>query len=113
LNTLQNHFPERLGLVIIFDAPFVFKGFWNCVYPFVDATTKKKFLFLDRGDKKTPETLKQYFDISKLERNYGGELDFEYNFKEYLTRELEAEEKRKAKLAAITTTQSSTALPAH
>lgn len=110
LNTLQNHFPERLGLVIIFDAPFMFKGFWNCVYPFVDANTKKKFLFLDRGDKKTPEVLKQHFDLSKLERNYGGELDYEYNFKEYLTRELEAEAKRKSKLSAISP---STALPAH
>lgn len=42
----QNHYPERLGVLILVDAPFVFRAFWKVISPFVDAKTLKKVVFV-------------------------------------------------------------------
>eukprot|EP01098_Paradermamoeba_levis_P011061 TRINITY_DN4698_c0_g1_i1.p1 TRINITY_DN4698_c0_g1~~TRINITY_DN4698_c0_g1_i1.p1 ORF type:complete len:348 (+),score=83.74 TRINITY_DN4698_c0_g1_i1:92-1045(+) len=99
LSILQNHFPERLGCVMVFDAPFVFKTFWNVVSPFVDPNTKKKFFFVNRSNKKEMrQLLSEYFDLKGFEKHFGGESDYVFTKEKYLQEELKAEAIRFEKL---------------
>jgi hypothetical protein len=54
---LQNHYPERLGVLILVDAPFLFRAFWKVISPFVDAKTLKKVVFVSGNDKEKRKVL--------------------------------------------------------
>lgn len=69
IQTIQRHFPERLGKMICVNPPKLFWGLWKLFSPFVDPPTKEKAEFLyteakpsiyDRFPKIFPETLCQY-----------------------------------------------------
>lgn len=45
MNILQSHYPERLGLAIVTQAPTVFKMLWTAIGPFLDPVTKEKVRF--------------------------------------------------------------------
>ncbi|KAM0881929.1 hypothetical protein ACQ4PT_032575 [Festuca glaucescens] len=45
---MQNYYPERLGRVLLIHVPYVFMAAWKMVYPFIDDTTKKKFVRVRR-----------------------------------------------------------------
>ncbi|KAL3142685.1 hypothetical protein ABBQ38_002988 [Trebouxia sp. C0009 RCD-2024] len=40
------HYPERLGLFIVVDAPWIFNTLWRAISPLVDPFTKQKIKFL-------------------------------------------------------------------
>lgn len=78
IQTIQTHFPERLGKMICVNPPTLFWVLWNLFAPFVDPPTKEKVEFLYTEDKPSvydsfphlfPEHLFQYlydaFDRSK------------------------------------------------
>ncbi|KAJ2828609.1 hypothetical protein FBU31_002882 [Coemansia sp. 'formosensis'] len=47
LDTLANHYPERLGHAIIFNPPKFFVAFYSLLSPFVDPATKAKVAFVN------------------------------------------------------------------
>ncbi|CAN8306493.1 unnamed protein product [Cochlearia groenlandica] len=72
LNILQDCYPERLGKLLIVNAPYVFMTAWKIIYPFIDTNTKQKIVFVEK--KKLTTTLLQDIDESQLPVIYGGKL---------------------------------------
>eukprot|EP00798_Chlamydomonas_sp_ICE-L_P018799 gene18799-25344_t len=48
-STLQDHYVERLGVMYICHAPFIFWGMWKLVSPFIDPVTKQKIRFVEKA----------------------------------------------------------------
>uniref|UniRef100_A0A6V2HBP8 CRAL-TRIO domain-containing protein n=1 Tax=Ditylum brightwellii TaxID=49249 RepID=A0A6V2HBP8_9STRA len=82
---LRDHYPERLEKVFMIDAPFLFRAFYNLVYPFIDNDTKQKIVFVT-GDKEKEEKLGNMIskDQSMLFMQPGGEMDTDLDMKAYL-----------------------------
>ncbi|KAL1537464.1 phosphatidylinositol transfer protein 3-like [Salvia divinorum] len=72
LSILQDYYPERLGKLLIINAPYIFITAWKIVYPFIDENTKKKIVFVE--DKKLRATLLEDIDENQLPECVGGPL---------------------------------------
>lgn len=75
LYILQNHYVERLGIALCINVPWIFKAFWNAIYPFIDPVTKGKCKF--------DEAIKDEVPGPQLAADFGGELDFPYDHDKY------------------------------
>ncbi|EPQ31650.1 uncharacterized protein PFL1_00983 [Pseudozyma flocculosa PF-1] len=75
LYILQNHYVERLGIALCINVPWLFKAFWNAIYPFIDPVTKSKCKF--------DEAIKEEVPASQLAADFGGEVDFQYDHAKY------------------------------
>eukprot|EP00824_Muranothrix_gubernata_P013567 TRINITY_DN2822_c0_g1_i1.p1 TRINITY_DN2822_c0_g1~~TRINITY_DN2822_c0_g1_i1.p1 ORF type:complete len:295 (-),score=51.48 TRINITY_DN2822_c0_g1_i1:50-934(-) len=93
-STLQNHYPEQLGLLLIVHAPWVFRTFWNTIKTFVDPVTVRKVVFAKAT---TPEELREelspYVEPGQLESCFGGDDPYEFDPDRYME-ELRREEER-------------------
>ncbi|KAG8045800.1 hypothetical protein GUJ93_ZPchr0008g12828 [Zizania palustris] len=81
VNVLQECYPERLGLAILYNPPRIFESFWKIVKPFLDHETYKKVKFVYSGDKESQKIMADVFDMDKLDSAFGGKnpSGFEYN----------------------------------
>eukprot|EP00824_Muranothrix_gubernata_P009681 TRINITY_DN2238_c0_g1_i1.p1 TRINITY_DN2238_c0_g1~~TRINITY_DN2238_c0_g1_i1.p1 ORF type:complete len:453 (+),score=76.13 TRINITY_DN2238_c0_g1_i1:37-1359(+) len=92
IDILSTHFPERLGIAILLDAPRIFEAFWKLVRPFMSAVTGNKVVFLS-GDTGEGSMKRKFFSqllyLEDLEENLGGDkkgagyVHSEYWAKEY------------------------------
>ncbi|CAN4118347.1 unnamed protein product [Withania somnifera] len=62
---LQDHYPERLGLAILYNPP-------KMVKPFLEKRTYKKVRFVYPDDVHTQKVMEDLFDMDKLESSFGG-----------------------------------------
>jgi len=78
LHILQDHYPERLGLALIINIPFLVNAFFKVVMPFVDPVTRQKVKF-------NPDILKDGFFTPDMVMKdwWGGEPEFEYVHEKY------------------------------
>lgn len=77
LHILQDHYPERLGLALIINVPFLINAFFKIVMPFVDPITRQKVKF-------NPEIFKDgFFTKDMVMKEWGGESDFQYEHDKY------------------------------
>jgi hypothetical protein len=78
LHILQDHYPERLGLALVINVPFLVNAFFKVVMPFVDPITRQKVKF-------NPEILKDGFFTPDMAMKdwWGGEPEFEYVHEKY------------------------------
>ncbi|KAK3159941.1 hypothetical protein QOZ80_1BG0053020 [Eleusine coracana subsp. coracana] len=81
VNVLQDCYPERLGLAILYNPPRIFESFWRVVKPFLDQETRKKVKFVYSNDKESQKIMAEVFDMDQLDSAFGGNnpAGFEYN----------------------------------
>nr|GMD00875.1 phosphatidylinositol transfer protein 3-like [Ipomoea batatas] len=80
---LQNHYPERLALVVLYNPPGVFEAFWKIVKYFVDPKTFQKIKFVYPNNQDSMEVMKTFFDSENLPREFGGKTTLIYDHEEF------------------------------
>ncbi|KAF8656203.1 hypothetical protein AX16_002639 [Volvariella volvacea WC 439] len=78
LNILQDHYPERLGLALILNVPFVLNAFYKLISPFIDPITRQKMRF-------NPNVVKDgvFSPDQVMSLWWGGNQNFEYDHAKY------------------------------
>ncbi|MCJ1268249.1 hypothetical protein MMC22_008136 [Lobaria immixta] len=92
LHILQTHYPERLGKALIINLPWVLRGFFKIINPFIDPDTREKI--------KYDQDLNEFVPSEQLLKNYGGEVDFVYDHQAYWPAMLELAANRRREYTA-------------
>ncbi|KAL3504710.1 hypothetical protein ACH5RR_034551 [Cinchona calisaya] len=92
-HVLQEHYPERLGLAVLYDAPKFFEPFWKVVKPFLEPKTANKVKFVYSDDSSTKKILEELFDIDQLEPAFGGKHGEDFDIGKYAERMKEDDKK--------------------
>lgn len=78
LHILQSHYPERLGLSLIINVPFLVNAFFKLIMPFVDPVTRNKVKFnpnvFEDGLMAKDQVMKEWWD---------GDREFEWDHSKY------------------------------
>lgn len=82
-NILQNHYPERLALAVLYNPPRVFEAFWKIVKYFLDPKTFEKVKFIYPKNDESARILQQNFDLDKLQKAFGGNSNSQYDHEEF------------------------------
>ncbi|KAK6257401.1 hypothetical protein QUC31_000860 [Theobroma cacao] len=85
-HVLQDHYPERLGVAILYNPPKFFEPFWTVVKPFLEAKTQNKVKFAYSDDLNTKKIVEDLFDMEKLESAFGGNDDSGFDVNKYAER---------------------------
>ncbi|CAL5193217.1 unnamed protein product [Lathyrus oleraceus] len=80
---LQNHYPERLGLAVLYNPPKLFESFWTMVKPFLEPKTYKKVIFAYPDHPKSRVMMEELFDMETLEACFGGNNKVGMNYEAY------------------------------
>ncbi|CAI9110766.1 OLC1v1010844C1 [Oldenlandia corymbosa var. corymbosa] len=103
INVLQNHYPERLAIVILYSPPRIFEAFYKVVKYFVDAKTSEKIHFVYPNNKDSMELMKTFFDSDNLPSEFGGKTTLNYDHEEF-SRIMIQEDVKTAKYWGLDTT---------
>ncbi|KAJ7707632.1 CRAL/TRIO domain-containing protein [Mycena rosella] len=78
LSILQDHYPERLGLALILNVPFLLNAFFKLITPFVDPVTRNKMKF-------NPQVIqdKIFSEEQVMKEWWGGACNFAYEHDKY------------------------------
>eukprot|EP01110_Echinostelium_bisporum_P013814 TRINITY_DN996_c0_g1_i1.p1 TRINITY_DN996_c0_g1~~TRINITY_DN996_c0_g1_i1.p1 ORF type:complete len:266 (+),score=60.68 TRINITY_DN996_c0_g1_i1:119-916(+) len=74
----QNYYPERLGKLVVVNAPRAFPMAWSFISPFLDEKTKKK-IEIHSSTKSSSAALAELIDKEFIPKEFGGECDCEAN----------------------------------
>ncbi|XP_062221983.1 uncharacterized protein LOC133921213 [Phragmites australis] len=82
-DVLQGHYPERLGVAILYNAPKFFESFWKIASPLLEKKTfnKVKFVYSDKPD--TTKIIEDLFNMDELESAFGGKNPATFNINDY------------------------------
>ncbi|KAG5636163.1 hypothetical protein H0H81_008944, partial [Sphagnurus paluster] len=78
LNILQDHYPERLGMALILNVPFLLNAFYRLINPFIDPVSREKMKF-------NPQLIKDglFNGDMVMSEWWGGDCNFEYVHEKY------------------------------
>ncbi|KAM0952899.1 putative CRAL-TRIO lipid binding domain, CRAL/TRIO domain, CRAL/TRIO domain superfamily [Dioscorea sansibarensis] len=84
-HVLQEHYPERLGVAILYNPPKFFEPFWTVAKPFLEPKTcnKVKFVYTDNNASKM--IMEGLFNMDELESSFGGNNQTVFNIDNYAT----------------------------
>lgn len=94
-HVLQNHYPERLGVAIMYNPPRIFEQFFAVVKPFLEPKTRKKVKFVYKDDPSTKKIMEELFDMDQLESAFGGNNTEGFDIEKYALKMKEDDEKRR------------------
>ncbi|KAI8920416.1 CRAL-TRIO domain-containing protein [Entophlyctis helioformis] len=97
LQVIGDHYPERMGTSFIVNPTWYLSMFFGLIGPFLDPVTRSKLYIVDpktQGDLSKggsmPTTgmggwtdIRQHIPAKYLWKEFGGDLDYEWNFDEY------------------------------
>ncbi|KAK7067350.1 hypothetical protein SK128_010314, partial [Halocaridina rubra] len=63
-NTMQDHYPEGLGVCLVLNAPLIFAACWAIIKGWLDENTASKIKFI-----KEDEELAKYIDLSIIPKD--------------------------------------------
>ncbi|RXH74035.1 hypothetical protein DVH24_016857 [Malus domestica] len=92
-HVLQNRYPERLGLAILYNPPKFFEPFFSMVKPFLEPKTCNKVRFVYSDDVNTKKIMEDLFDMNKLEAVFGGNDTSGFDINKYAERMKEDDKK--------------------
>nr|KAJ0202180.1 hypothetical protein LSAT_V11C600336930 [Lactuca sativa] len=93
-NILQNQYPERLGLAILYNPPKFFEPFYKMVKPFLEPKTANKVKFVYADDPNTKGIMDNLFCMDELESAFGGKDEEYFDIKKYAEKMIEDDAKR-------------------
>lgn len=67
IHLLQSHYPERLGIAFVLNAPWYMRMLWKIVSVFMHSVTRNKFIFLTGSKDDISRELLQHIDEAELE----------------------------------------------
>ncbi len=70
--TDSDHYPERLGTLVVVNAPSALSFAWRVVQGFLDPVTKEKIKIYSSKRSEWEAVLQQYIDVDQIPRQYGG-----------------------------------------
>mmetsp|Transcript_5852 Transcript_5852/g.8190 ORF Transcript_5852/g.8190 Transcript_5852/m.8190 type:complete len:267 (-) Transcript_5852:9-809(-) len=79
VNILQNHYPERLGLCFVINAPWYFSLLYKIVSLLLDPVTKEKIHWVSGNKEQIGEYLQKYIDVTEIEERFGGKNQRQFN----------------------------------
>ncbi|KAG8372243.1 hypothetical protein BUALT_Bualt12G0046200 [Buddleja alternifolia] len=82
-NVLQDRYPERLGVAILYNPPKIFESFWLLVKPFLEYKTYKKMKFVYSDQPQSMKIMESLFDMDKLDPAFGGKSTDNFDFQAY------------------------------
>ncbi|KAK7410544.1 hypothetical protein VNO78_01397 [Psophocarpus tetragonolobus] len=83
---VQEYYPKRLGLAILYNAPMIFQPFFSMVKPFLEIETYNKVKFGYSNDHNTKKIMADLFDKDNLESAFGGNGDTGVDINKYAER---------------------------
>eukprot|EP01137_Pigoraptor_chileana_P016618 Opistho-2@73643 len=100
MHILTLQYPERLGLAILVDAPFLFTMAYSVLSPFIPIETRKKIHFVKGSH--APGSDKQklfaaHFDLENVEEFLGGTSEWVFDHKTYWPQEVQRWRERREK----------------
>lgn len=81
---LQEQYPERLGLAILYNPPKFFEPFYKIVKPFLEPKTANKVKFVYADDPNTKTIMDDLFCMEELESAFGGKNEEDFEIKKYM-----------------------------
>nr|GLL26323.1 random slug protein 5-like isoform X4 [Ipomoea trifida] len=80
---LQNHYPERIALILFYNPPRLFEAFWKVVKCFADPRSFQKVKFVYPNNKDSMEVMESFFDSENLPKEFGGKAPLKYDHEEF------------------------------
>ncbi|KAJ4851097.1 hypothetical protein Tsubulata_043126 [Turnera subulata] len=85
-HVLQDHYPERLGLAILYNAPKFFEPFWTVAKAFLEPKTSNKVKFVYSDEPNSMKIMEDLFDMDHLESAFGGKDSSGFEITRYAER---------------------------
>ncbi|KAK4274093.1 hypothetical protein QN277_017375 [Acacia crassicarpa] len=92
-HVLQDQYPERLGLAILYNPPKFFEPFFKMVKPLLEPETYNKIKFVYSDDQNTKKIMEDLFDMDRLESSFGGNNNSKFDINIYAERMREDDRK--------------------
>ncbi|KAM7514597.1 hypothetical protein LguiA_004180 [Lonicera macranthoides] len=90
---LQEHYPERLGVAILYNPPKFFEPFYKVVKPFLEPKTANKVKFVYSDNPETNKIMEELFDTNQIESAFSGKDERGFDINKYAERMREDDKK--------------------